>query len=33
MSFIVFQLKAQTHMCPQHATFVVLVRFVHHVLT
>ena len=33
MSFVVFQLKAQTCMCPQHATFVVLVRFVHHVLT
>ena len=33
MSFVVFQLKAQTCMCPQHATFVVLVRFVRHMLT
>ena len=33
MSFVVFQLKAQTCMCPQHATFVVLVRFARHVLT
>ena len=33
MSFVVFQLKAQTCMCPQHATFVVLVRFVCHMLT
>ena len=33
MSFVVFQLKAQTCLCPQHATFVVLVRFVRHMLT
>ena len=33
MSFVVFQLKAQTGMCPQHATFVVLVLFVRHMLT
>ena len=33
MSFIVFQLKAQTGMCPQHAAFVVLVGFVRHMLT
>ena len=33
MSFVVFQLKAQTCMCPQHATFVVPVRFVRHMLT
>ena len=33
MSFVVFQLKAQTCMCLQHATFVVLVRFVCQVLT
>ena len=33
MSFVVFQLHAQTCMCPQHATFVVLVRFVRHMLT
>ena len=33
MSFVVSQLKAQTCMCPQHATFVVLVRFVRYVLT
>ena len=33
MSFVVFQLKAQTWMCPQHATFVVLLRFVRHMLT
>ena len=33
MSFVVFQLKAQTCMCPQHATFVVLVHFVPHVVT
>ena len=33
MSFVVFQLKPQTCMCPQHATFVVLFRFVRHMLT
>ena len=33
MSFVVFQLKAQSCMCPQHATFVVLVSFVRHMLT
>ena len=33
MSFVVFQLKAQTCMCPQHATFAVLVRFVRRMLT
>ena len=33
MSFVVFQRIAQTCMCPQHATFVVLIRFVRHVLT
>ena len=33
MSFVVFQLKGQTCMCPQHATFVVLVGFVRHMLT
>ena len=33
MSFVVFQLKTQTCMCPQHAPFIVLVRFVRHVLT
>ena len=33
MSFVVFQLKAQTCMCPQHATFVVPVRIVRHMLT
>ena len=33
MSFVVFLLTAQTCMCPQHATFVVLVRFVRHMRT
>ena len=32
MSFVVFQLEAQTCMCLQHATSVVFVRFVRHVL-
>ena len=32
MSFVVFQLKAQTGMCLQHGTFVVVVRFVRHML-
>ena len=33
MSLVVYQLKAQTCMCPQHTTFVVLVRFVRNMLT
>ena len=33
MSFVVFQLKAQMCMCPQHVRFVSLVGFVRHVLT
>ena len=32
MSFVIFQLKAQTCMCLQHATFVFLDRFVRHLL-